>query len=114
MMINICGGYYIFDINKIVDFFNYSDNAQTKETEILENYELDTSPRVANRSIRELTTTGSQQIDSIKYDLLKTFIFQVIGYINERPITDWEDLPFGVQISVNTLIHEKFLIEVKQ
>lgn len=105
-MIQVGNDVYVFDLNKIYNFTVHSDKSELKETELLETYEND---EVSQRTIRELTTPGNSQIDNIKYDLIKTFFFQIISYDGED-VDNIEDLPFGMQIAINTMINEGFLI----
>lgn len=109
--IKIDGTEYVFDIDKIVDFFNYSDKTSSKETEILDNYEFTgEGMNKTSKSIRELTTAGNMQTDNIKYDLIKTFIFRLTDYDDAgRYVDNIEDLPFGAKLCFNTLINEGFL-----
>lgn len=107
-MIEIGDKEYVFDIKKIANFFNYSDANTSKETEILDTYEHG-SPIA--KTVRELTTPANAQIDSIKYDLIKTFIVQIITY--EAPCNNYYDLPFGMKLAVDTMVKEGFLVEVK-
>lgn len=99
---------YTFDIDKISEAVIYSDKTESKEQEILDTYE---NGKVVGKTIRELKTPGNSQIDNIKYDLIKTFIIQVIAY-EEVEITDLDDLPFGTKIAMNTLIMGGFLKEI--
>lgn len=103
---NILNGEYIFNIDKISEFVNYSDKSTSKETEIIDNYE---GARIIGKTIRELKTPGNAQIDNIKYDLIKTLISTIISY----DIGDGDNLPIGIQICVNTLIKEGFLVKIK-
>ena len=106
-MFKLNGKKYVFDINKISEFVNYSDKNTSKEIEILDNYE---GAKVINKTVRELTTPANAQIDNIKYDLIKTFISVILGYTDVDVAED--ELPFGVAICFNTLINEKFLVKV--
>lgn len=105
-LLYIDGKAYYFNIDKIEAFINYSDKATSKETEILDSYDNGTA---VSKTIRELTTPGNQQIDSIRYDLIKTFIIQIITFDNE--INDLNNLTFGMKLAVNTMINFGFLEE---
>lgn len=111
------GKTYAFNLDKICEFINYSDNAKSKETEIIDTYDYaaesdeTTGSKLAAKTVRELTTPGNAQVDNIRYDLLKTLLYQVIGY-NEEDSGEVTDLPFGVKVCFNTMINHGFLKEV--
>lgn len=107
MMVEVCGKIYAFDVDKICAYVNYSDNSQTVEKEILDSYE---GGKNISKTIRELTGPGNQQIDNIKYDLIKTFIIQVLTF--DENVNDFEDVPFGTKLAINSLIMGGFLVEV--
>lgn len=106
-MIEVGGKFYIFDLEKIYKFINYSDNASAKEKEILDSYE---DGKIVGKTIRELTTPGNTQIDNIKYDIVKTFIIQIITY--EGEVMDLDDVSFGTKLAWNTMVKEGFLKEI--
>lgn len=106
-MITIDDTIYIFDIEAIYDFVNYSDRVETKEKEIIDSYE---GSKVVGKTIRELTAPGNAAIDNIKYDLVKTFLIQVITY--EGDVITLADVPFGTKLAINTLIANGFLKEI--
>ena len=107
MMVEICGKFYAFDVNKISEYVNYSDNNKSVEKEILDSYE---GGKNISKTIRELSIPGNQQIDNIKYDLVKTFIIQVLTF--DENVRDFDELPFGTKLAINTLIMGGFLVEV--
>jgi len=109
-MITIGDKYYVFDLEKISKFVNYSDKNPSKEVEILDSYE---NGHPTNKTIRELTAPGNIQIDNINYDLLKLFIGQIITFEGQT-INDLEELPFGMKIAVNTMLHANILIEINE
>lgn len=106
-MIEIDNKYYIFDLERICDFVSISNKMETKEKEILDDYK---DGILSGKTIRELTTQGNAQIDNIRYDLIKTFILEIITYDNV--VTNLYDMPFGLQISWNTLLHNGILKEI--
>lgn len=106
-MIEIGDKYYIFDLEKIYSFINYSDNVEIKEKEILDSYQ---DGKNISKTIREVTSPGNSQIDNIKYDLVKTFIIQIITYDGE--VIDLDDVSFGTKLAWNTMINMGFLKEI--
>lgn len=106
-MIKIGGKRYKLDIKKISEFVNYSDRNTSKEIEIIDNYD---GAKVVNKTVRELTAPANAQIDNIKYDLIKSLIATIISYDNPE-ISD-DEIPFGIEICLNTLLEEGFLIEI--
>ena len=106
-LISIENKYFAFNFEKIQKFINYSDKAITRETEILDTYE---GSAQTGKTVRELTTPGNSQIDSIYYDLVKTFILQIITY--EGEFSDLESLPMGMKLALNTMIAFGLLEEI--
>lgn len=111
---------YYLDIKKILDFVNYSNAHPIKESEIIDTYQNDEEGEtndeqntfgVSSKVIRETTSYGIAQIDNIRYDLIKTFIQQILdfGYDENEKI---DCPPFGFRITLNTLIKEGFLKEI--
>lgn len=98
---------YVFNFDKIEAFINYSDKTTSKEMEILDSYDNGVA---VSKTVRELTTPGNQQIDSIRYDLIKTFIVQIITFDTE--INDVNNLTFGMKLAVNTMLNFGFLEEL--
>lgn len=112
---------YSIDIKKILDFVNYSNAHPIKESEIIDTYQNEEEDEgttnenntlgVSSKIIRETTSFGVAQIDNIRYDLVKTFIQQILEFGYEER----EDIafpPFGFKIAFNTLIKEGFLKEI--
>lgn len=103
---------YCLDLKAILKFINYSDVHTNKETEIVDKYEKNENKDLSacEKTIREITTGGNQQMDNISYDLLKILLAQVLSYgYNEE--AEMATPPLGFEIAFNTLINEKFLIE---
>lgn len=119
-MFEIAGKQYYIDINRVASFANHSDTHKLVEREIVDNYECkhngDGTSRLDNttKTVREVSSQGNTNMDNIKYDLLKLFITQLIGYglfdDNDEEGTE-ESIPFGIALCMNTLIKEKILIE---
>jgi hypothetical protein len=102
---------YILDLKAILNFINFSDNHNTKESEIIDHYEKDEnkSLSVAEKTIREITSSGNAQMDNIGYDLIKLLLTQILSYGYNREEDSLENTPFGFDIAFNTLINEKLL-----
>lgn len=115
-MIRISGKEYAIDIKKIFEFVNYSDKSTSSEQEITDGYEMiddgKGSLKQTSKVIRELKTPGNSQIDNIKYDLVKSLISMLLTFDDTDRDYDEDDLPFGVKITLNTLIAEGFLYEI--
>lgn len=107
-LIEIAGSKYYFDTERICEYINYSDSTEVKEHEILDSYE---NGKPVAKTIRELTTPGNAQIDNIKYDLVKTFLLQILTF--EDNVSSLEEVPFGTRLAFNTMIVKGFLVEVK-
>ena len=118
-MISIQDKKYCLDINRISDFVNYSDSHLAKESEIIDTYGINNDAVTTNykgidvvsKSIREVTTQGNVQLDNIRYDLIKTLITQVMSFDYDEN-KHKNEIPFGLEIALNTLIKEGFLIEI--
>ena len=108
-LLYIDGKAYSFNMEQIERFLNYSEKVTVKETEILDSFE---SGIATGKTVRELTTPGNPQIDSIRYDMVKTLIVQIITF--EENIGDINELPFGMKIAVNTMIRFGFLEEITE
>mgnify|MGYP003311366673 CR=1 FL=1 len=116
-MVTIGDKIYAFDVDEIFKFITRSDTGEAKETEIVNNYEVDSKqiPALLSKSIRELTTPGSPQIDNIKYDFIKTLIVELITLDDANlRIDEIDEVPFGTKLVVNTLIRKGFLIEISE
>ena len=96
---------YVFDLEKIIAFVNHQNKAMTNEKEILDTYDIsDDGDRVNTKTVRELIVQGDSQGDNIRYDLIKTFIIEIL--------TSSEDT-YGVQVAIDTLINEGLMVEKK-
>jgi len=120
MVIELEGKSFYLDLKKILDFVHYSNKHPLKESEITDLYQTDEevakdSPEafgVTTKTIRETTSFGVSQIDNIRYDLVKTMLMQVLEFGYEE--TDKIDnIPFGLEVAINTLITEGFLKEIE-
>lgn len=108
--IKINGSEYYFNINKVCDFFDTAGK-NDKEKEIVDNYEQDDegSLQLSTKIIREFSSPNSSQFDNIKYDLLKTFIIQIITYASTE--VDIDKMPLGTRLAFNTMVEEGFLVK---
>lgn len=108
-MIDIGKKKYVFDINKIVEFVQYSDKTEVKErelTDVLENN--GDGLQITSKVVRETCGAGNPQIDNIKYDIVKNLMVELITFEDYAV----EELPYGLRIVVNTMINEGFLKEI--
>lgn len=117
-MIRMSGKEYAIDVQKVFEFVNYSDKNTSSEQEITDGYEMlddgKGSLRQTSKVIRELKAPGNSQIDNIKYDLVKSLISMLITFDDTDRDYDEDDLPFGVRITMNTLIAEGLLYEIEK
>jgi hypothetical protein len=113
-MIDLDKEYYL-DVKAILNFINYSDTHNNKETEIVDRYEKDENKNfnAAEKTIREITSYGNTNMDNISYDLIKILLGQILswGYDQEQIEQDSQTLPFGLKVAFNTLLKEKLLLE---
>lgn len=102
---------YVLDLKAILNFINFSDSHNSKESEIIDRYEKDDNKTlsVAEKTIREITSVGNTQMDNISYDLIKILITQVLSYGYDLETNSLTNTPFGFDIAFNTLINEKLL-----
>lgn len=100
-----------FDLHKICEFIQYSDNNKIKETEVIDtidnSHEQTDGERIL-KTVRDTITSTNQQIDNIRYDLVKTFILMILE--SNIDLTN-EDETFGLgeQLAINTMIKNKML-----
>ena len=122
----IDGTEYYFDLKKICEFISYRTDKTDKEKEVVDNYEYDpdlSEVKLSTKIVRELTSPNDTQYDTIKYDLIKTFIIQLITYSDkaklnipeangfEIPVINVNYMPIGTRIVFNTLVEEGLLIK---
>ena len=124
-IVMIDGTEYYFNLKKRCEFISYRTDKTDKEKEVVDNYEYDsdsTEVKLSSKIVRELTSPNDTQYDTIKYDLIKTFIIQLITYSDkakmrvqdaddfEVPIINVNYMPIGTRIVFNTLVEEGILI----
>lgn len=100
-----------FDLHKICEFIQYSDSNKIKETEIIDTIDNSREQSVDERilkTVRDNITSANQQIDTIRYDLVKLLMLTVIE--SNIDMSD-ENAIFSVgeQIAINTLVKNKML-----
>ena len=125
-IIMIDGTEYHFNLNKIFEIITYRSEKNEKEKEVVDSYEYDSLSvaKLSTKVVRELTTPNDSQFDTIKYDLIKTFIIQIITYSDmtdvdipdkegafQVPVTNVNFMPLGTRIAFNTLVEEGILIK---
>jgi hypothetical protein len=100
-----------FDLERICDFITYSDTHKIKDVELLittgDNIE-ENGERFNSKTVRENTISSNPQIDTIRYDLVKTLMTIIIdSNMSER--NEEDGLTIGEQLAINTLIENKML-----
>lgn len=96
---------YIFNIEAIANFVIYSDKNFTIEREITDGYGDETDAAIS-KIVREVKSAGNAQIDTIRYDLVKLLMEQVLG---ELAINDYD---IETSLAFQTLLHYNFIKEV--
>lgn len=116
---------YYFNLKKIFEIITYKTEKTEKEREVVDSYEYDelSEAKLSSKIIREYISPNDTQYDNIKYDLIKTFIIQIITYSDKAriktpnsddfdlPITNINFMPLGTRIVFNTLVEEGILIK---
>lgn len=105
---------YAFDINKMMEWCFQTSNQLFKETEINEDYAANDNGEIEikNKAIREIKTSNNQ-IETIRYDFIKTLINPFIA--NDSVLfMDSKELTFSETIIINTLLELGFLIEINE
>ena len=96
-----------FDLEKICEFITYSDKTKIKETEIsstVDKSQEEISDERIYETVKEVITSANQQIDTMRYDLLKILLLTVIDSTNED-----SKFTIGEQLAINTLVKNKML-----
>ena len=104
-----------FNLREICDFIEHSDNNKIKETETLTNYDYDEIDgkfqNIGSKTIRENIIPSNPQIDSIRYDLVKTLITKILddnSYSYDEKNNEYF-FNMGTQIALNTLVEYKMI-----
>lgn len=100
-----------FDLEEICKFVTYSDKNKTTETETITNYDIDEFSKytVNNKSISEKTIPSNMQIDTIRYDLVKTLMLKLIDEEIFKNEMEEQTFSFGAQLAITTLKEFKML-----
>ena len=100
-----------FDLNKICEFIQYSENHKIKETEIIDTIDNSLEQSDGERilkTVRDTIMASNQQVDNIRYDLVKTLLLTIIesnvDFSNEE-----DKFTIGEQLAINTLVKNKML-----
>lgn len=121
----IDGREYYFSFKKICEFISNRSDKTDKEKEVVDSYDFDEDAdhiKLSSKIVREVTSPNDTQYDTIKYDLVKTFVIQIITYADktklaipeannfEIPVINVDYMPLGTRIAFNTLVEEGILI----
>lgn len=100
-----------FDLEEICKFVTYSDQNKTTEIETITNYDIDEFSKysVNNKSISERTIPSNMQIDTIRYDLVKTLMLKLIDEEIFKNEMEEQTFSFGAQLAITTLKEFKML-----
>lgn len=124
----IDGTEYYFNLKKIFEFISYRTDKTEKQKEVVDSYDRSEEDegeiKLSSKIVREITSPNESQYDNIKYDLVKTFIIQLITFDEKTTIPTGEDdksielpiinvnfMPLGTRIVFNTLVEEGLLIK---
>lgn len=100
-----------FDLEKICEFITYSDKTKIKETEIsstVDKSQEEISDERIYETVKEVITSANQQIDTMRYDLLKILLLTVIES-NVDSTNEDSKFTIGEQLAINTLVKNKML-----
>lgn len=90
---------YVFDVDKIVNFV--FDDSIINNTEITENYGVDETNStndltLMNRIIKDVKNNSDEQFSTIKYDLMKMFISELLT-------SEGKEFSFGESLIMRTM-----------
>ena len=119
---------YALDLNAIADFINYADTHETKELIITDaeaknvplSYdgenagELDEMRKdMKTKEIREARGHANQQMDSLRYDLVKFLLEHVVNPPQSMSEDEFDSMHalFGYVTAMNTLLRHKFMVK---
>lgn len=100
----------IFDINKITDFVFGNPNDRTNEVEITESYiyDKDKDEMIPNtREVKEVKVNDYTGQNTIRYDLVKTFI-DILDAVEDPKI-----MSLGQKITFNTMQAYELIKDIK-
>lgn len=90
----------IFDIDKITDFVFANQNERTSDVEISENYVYDDENNKmipATKEVKEVKVNDYTNQNTIRYDLVKTFI-EILDSVEDPKV-----MSLGQSITFNTM-----------
>lgn len=100
-------GNYILDIDNIIKFC-FENDVKTGDSEITEVYMMDDENKgltLSSKQLREVKSGDATNKQTMKYDLIKTFLADLIE-------VDSENVTFGDAIIINTMLNEGLLKEI--
>lgn len=101
-------GNYILDLDNIIKFC-FDNDDKTNDSEITEVYVTDENSKnltLTSKQLREVKSGDVSSKQTVKYDLIKTFISDLM---------DMDDiLTFGDSIIINTMLSEGLLKQVNE
>lgn len=101
---------YIYDINKICDFVFGDTNERTNDVEITENYTYDEERErmvPSNKEVKEVKVNDFTSQNTIRYDLIKSFI-EILDEIEDEKI-----MTVGQEITLNTMQAYELIKDIK-
>ena len=101
---------FIFDINKIMDFVFENPEGRTNDVEITENFVYDEEEGKMMPSVKEVKEVKVNDFTSqntIRYDMVKTFI-EILDYIEDENI-----MTLGQNITFNTMQAYELIKDLK-
>lgn len=105
------------DIDRFTKICLTSDNEKSKDTEITEGFEKDENGSFTqtSRIIREVSSQGNMQNDTIRYDLFKTLLSIILDkkVMNFGCLENEVQYDFSFNVAFNTLVKEGIIYEIK-
>ena len=101
---------FIFDINKICDFVFGDSNERTSDVEITENYIFDDENEKmipATKEVKEVKVNDYTAQNTIRYDLIKSFI-EILDDVEDEKI-----MSLGQEITFNTMQAYELIKNIK-
>lgn len=110
-MIKFNGKAYKLNLEKICQFA-VAQQSLPAEREIIDSYNSDgNTTTLSQKTIREFQ---SYSYDSVKYDLIKSVVFQLLSYDFTEEMSETAQLPIGMSVCLNTLVDDGYLIEINK
>lgn len=101
---------FIFDVNKITDFVFGNPNERTNDVEITETYVYDKDQKKMipnSKEVKEVKVNDYTGQNTIRYDLIKTFIDILDGVEDSKVMT------LGESITFNTMQAYELIKDIK-